>query len=426
MGISNGPSLVTDGLILHLDISNRRSFLDSAGSSRSLLNTSTWTVGSGSATNFPQKGLTAENERVVSDGPFGTNTVVWETRPSGDGNGDGGWDGSTFNIDKTKTYRSSVWVRRTTSSSGGTFYHGLHTNGTGDTLNTGSGTSETNPYWDYRGAGSLTQNQWYLNVGHIFPTGYTGGIHPNSGFWTTAGAKVANNGGNVLNDVYFPSNATWAYQRVYHYYCGDNTTRLQFAYPRWDLIDGNEPTIQELLTNDQALIKDLSPYGNHHQFGNYYIPSYESPRRFTFDGANHGFIRTSALNGASKFCTVVIWYSTTDAQELWVRGNGDNGIYLSASAGNNYYHAGCGTPTNYVDLQVCTRPDSPINYRNGNYHMWEAKNVDFSSWTRFDWFLYPSSWQLSGNVSCVLVYNRSLTAVESAQNFYALRSRFGI
>jgi hypothetical protein len=58
--------------------------------------------------------------------------------------------------------------------------------------------------------------------------------------------------------------------------------------------------------------------------------------------------------------------------------------------------------------------------------MWEAKGVNFSGWTYFDWFLYPGGWQLAGEVSKVMVYNRSLTAQESAQNFGALRSRFGI
>ena len=184
--------------------------------------------------------------------------MVWGTYASGDGNGDGGWEGSYFNINNTQTYRSSVWVRRISSTSSGTFYHGLHTNGTGDTLNTGTAVSQTNPYWDYRNVGAFTQNQWYLSIGHLFPSGYTGGIHANSGFWTTAGSKVLSNAGNIPNDVYFPTNATQAYQRVYHYYCADATTRLQFAYPRWDVIDGNEPSVSELLAKAPSNVYDLS------------------------------------------------------------------------------------------------------------------------------------------------------------------------
>jgi hypothetical protein len=58
--------------------------------------------------------------------------------------------------------------------------------------------------------------------------------------------------------------------------------------------------------------------------------------------------------------------------------------------------------------------------------MWEAKNVDFSGWTYFDWFLYPGGWQMTGDVSKILVYNRPLSQTESAQNYQALRGRFGI
>jgi hypothetical protein len=174
------------------------------------------------------------------------------------------------------------------------------------------------------------------------------------------------------------------------------------------------------------MIMDTSSYRNHHRVYNGYIPITTSPRQFQLDGTNHGFVRPSALNGATTNCTVVLWYSTTDTQELWVRGNQNNGTYLSASASNNYYHSGCGSPTNFVDLNTVVRPDTPVNYRNGAYHMWEAKNVDFSAWTYFDWFLYPGSWQLAGNVSQILVYNRALTAIESAQNFNAFRLRYGV
>lgn len=426
MGVYAGPELVSDGLILNLDIANRKSFIDSAGSQRSLIGISNWTLGSGGTTGFAANGLTSENERIAATDPFGVTTAIWETRASGNSEGDGGWEGSYFNIDRTKLYRSSVWVKRTSSTASGSFYHGLHTNGSGDVLNLADSTSNTNPYWEYRVTSGLTQNLWYLNVGHIYPTGTSRTTaHPDSGYWTTAGVKVGDNAGNIPSDAKFPSDATQAYQRVYHFYSGDNTTRLHLAYPRWDLIDGNEPTIAELLSNSQTQVKDTSGRGNHHFIPTYTIPNSDSPRKFTLDGSTHGFTRTSALNGVTNNCTVVMWYSTTDGQELWVRGNGNNGVYLSASSGNAYYHAGCGSPTNWVDLKQVTNPVTE-GYRNGAYHMWEAKGVDFSGWTTFDWFLYPSGWQMSGNVSAILVYNRSLSAAESAQNFYALRGRYGI
>jgi len=121
-----------------------------------------------------------------------------------------------------------------------------------------------------------------------------------------------------------------------------------------------------------------------------------------------------------------LWYATTDSTEIWCRGNQDNGRYLSASYGNDYYHNAAGSPTNYVDLKIVTNPETPVDYRDGNYHMWEAKNVDFSAWTYFDWFGYPGGWGLTGKLSKIMVYNKNLTAAESSKNYAALRSRFSI
>lgn len=172
-----------------------------------------------------------------------------------------------------------------------------------------------------------------------------------------------------------------------------------------------------------AGLSDLSGNNNHHIIAG---TTNFANNNFILDGSTSGYVRSAALNNVSNNCTVVLWHSTTDTQELWVRGNQNNSYYLAAAAGGNYYHAGCGSPTNYVDLNTTVRPDFPVNYRNGQYHMWEAKNVDFSGWSYFEWFLYPGEWQMYGNVSKILVYNRPLTDNESAQNFQALRSRFGI
>ena len=426
MSASAGPSLITNGLILDLDVENRKSFLRSVTSS--LIDTTSWAVGQTDSVGvYSANGTAGENARVSGIDPWGNTSTLWETRASGDGNGDGGWNTSYFTIDKTKLYRFSVWVKRTSSTSSGTFY--LGTNSDGGVYSTQDGAVKGNPYWECSGTGILTQDQWYLVCGFIYPynTTYTGN-HPDSGYYLPGSVtKVRSlNYCNIVSDLKWGSASTSAQHRCYHYYCGDATTRLQFVDPRIDLCDGNEPSIYELVNRGVTTIKDNSSYGNHHYLSNGYAPIANAPKRLQLDGSIYGIIRNGALSGVTNTCTVVLWYKTTDTQELWVRGNQNNGIYLSASASNNYYHAGCGSPVNYVDLNVTIRPDSPINYRNNTYHMWEAKNVDFSSWTYFDWFLYPGNWQMAGDVSKILVYNRSLTAMESAQNFQALRGRFGI
>lgn len=167
---------------------------------------------------------------------------------------------------------------------------------------------------------------------------------------------------------------------------------------------------------------DISGSNNHHSIIG--SPTFDN-RRFTLN-ESQGFQKNSAMVGVTTHNTVVIWYSTTDTQELWVRGNSNGGVYLSASYGNDYYHAGCGTPINYVDRVLTTNPATPINYRNGVYHMWEAKNVDFTTWTVYDWFLYGAAWNIVGNVSTIMIYNRALSSAESSQNFNTFRLRYGV
>lgn len=213
-----------------------------------LLDLSTWTVGTGGVTGFSQNGDAAESQRVNDTNPYGVTDVVWGTYPSGNGNADGGWEGSHVSIDNTKLYRYSVWVRRTSSSTGGTFYFGLHSNGSGDVYHLSDGGSQGNPYWDYRSIGWFNQNQWYLVVGHVYPHTYAGTVaHTDSGIYNTNGKKVAVNAGNIPHDCRWPNNATTAMNRTYHYYCGDSTSRLQFYAPRIEEITITTPPVATLI-----------------------------------------------------------------------------------------------------------------------------------------------------------------------------------
>ncbi len=429
MGSYTGPRIVTDGLILDLDIANSKSYIDAANTS--LINTSTWAVGNNSVTGYDVNQTAAnENSRFSGTDPWNNTNIVWGTFASGDNNNDGGWNTSYYNVDRTKLYRFSVWVRRTSSTTGGTFYFGVYGNGpTFAVRRNDNGTTEGNPYWDCSSPSTFTQNVWHLVVGHVYPAGtsYTG-AHPDTGVYTIAGGTTKNRAVNFCNigsDVQWLSDTVSTLHRAYHFYCGDNTTRLEFAYPRIDLCDGNQPSIKELLNKSPAALYDNSGRGNHHYLSGYYVPNSSSPRKFDLT-ESQWITRSGALAGVSSTCTVALWYATTDGQELWVRGNDSGSVYLSASYGNEYYHSGAGTPTNYVDLKTVTNPETPVDYRDGNYHMWEAKGVDFTGWTKFDWFGYGTSWNMTGKLSRILVYNKNLSADESARNFAAMRGRYGI
>lgn len=154
---------------------------------------------------------------------------------------------------------------------------------------------------------------------------------------------------------------------------------------------------------------DLS--GNNFDYTIIGSPSY-SDGAFTLTETT-GF-RASHNITNSTTATVVVFYKTTDGQELWATGQ-SNSYYLAASYGNNYYSSNAGSPSYYVDTTSIVNPSS---YRNGKYHMWEAKNVNLSTWTRMWFWQYGSSWNMNGTVAKIMVYDRVLTTAESQQNYY--------
>lgn len=417
MSTASGPSLVKDGLILNLDFASSRS----NKGRRSIIKWNEWVAGgTGGTASYGQNG--DGNSRINDINPWGDTDIVWDvSNQDAISDADGGWSTSTFPIDTTKLYRYSVWMKRKVIGNGSS-YLGPHSNW-GNTvgeyiLNRSNNAENINPYWR-SSAWWGNANEWYLIVGHVFPAGSgTGSLHSDSGVYDLAGTKVAS-----VNDdfVWAPTN-TFSFHRSYLYYSTDTLTNQQFYQPRVDVCDGTQPTISELLNNVGNYLYDTSLYNNHHSI----INNPNITTSAVLNGSTDGLRRMTSLSGVTANCTVVIWYSTTDTQELWVMGNNDGATYLSASYGNNYYHGNCGTPINYVDLKTVVNPETPVDYRNGAFHMWEAKGVNFNSWNRFDWFLYPGNWQMAGTVNSVLVYNRVLTAAESSQNFNALRSRFSI
>jgi hypothetical protein len=218
-----------------------------------------WSLGSGGATTFSQNGSTSENERVNGTDPWGNSAIVWESRPTGTADADGGWNTDWFGIDEFSLYRFSVWVKRTSSSGGGTSYLGLYGSPNAVVRND-NGSQEGNPYWECSGTSNYTQNTWYLLVGHCFPSNYNGATkHPDSGRYTTSGRDGDLNYCNIGGDVKWYPGTTQTLHRTYHYYCGDSTTRLQWYNPRIDKCDGSEPTISDLLNNRKTNINSFTP-----------------------------------------------------------------------------------------------------------------------------------------------------------------------
>lgn len=433
MSIYTGSNINIDGLIMLVDPDNRRSYVG-GGCTDSLINTSTWTVGTGPVTGYPVNGSNSESERLSATNPWGTSDIVWQTNPLGDNNADGGWEGSYFTIDNTRLYRYCVWVRRISSTTSGTFYMGLHTNGTGDTFNLSDGTSQTNPYWSILGLGTLVQNTWYLFVGHLYPHTHTGTTaNPASGYYTVAGGttKIGGNTGNIPSDVKFPSNATQAMQRVYHYYCLDTTSKLQFAYPRVDLIDGNEPTIAELLSMDPAKVYDSSGNANHLTLVNRPLATNGvmrfSPTSYAFNTLNRATGTTTVI-GAAR-------YSGATRQRI-ISANSNNWLMGQyAGATENYYAEGWviggsngAADTNWRVYAATsnTVADSYAIYSNGVVVASNANGSAGPNGIHINGYGPSGTERSDGELGYLSVYNRVLSGSEINQIFSALRGRYSI
>ncbi len=210
-----------------------------------------WSVGSGGTAFFNQNGSTSENQRINGPNPFGNTSIIWQCGNDTNNNADGGWNTDYFNVDKTKTYRYVVWVRRDQSQNGKT-YHGTNN------VDNLSGGANSNPYfW----SGDLPElGQWYLLVGLVHPDGYSGGDSGVSGVYDLNGNKVLDG-----NEYKWRSGTATARFRSYLYYSTDATVRQYFYNPVLEVVDGTEVPLprffQSTGTSDLVTHVEYDGYG---------------------------------------------------------------------------------------------------------------------------------------------------------------------
>ena len=239
--VSTRTPLVTNGLVAHFPLDGTTAGI----ANNNLLDYSTWTVG----TTQSQSGFSANgdgNSIIHGECPFGSSGPIWRTlNNDADSDADGGWNSGSHAVDSSKLYRFSVWIKRDVAGNG-TTYLGAHGYGStnGVTIQTNSGfTANTNPYFY---ANSAVFDGWVLMIGHIHPhndTSYR--THPDTGVWYPSGKLAASAG-----DFRWHSSSTSANHRSYLYYSTNPDTNQQFAYPRIDLCDGTEPTLNDLLSSE--------------------------------------------------------------------------------------------------------------------------------------------------------------------------------
>lgn len=418
-----GPAVVTDGLVLYLDATNKKSYVPNS----TFLNMSSWTTGTGSVAPYYVNENGSENLRLLGTNPWGDSAIVWQSMPSGNSEPDGGWNTAGFTIDKTKLYRFSVWVKRVSDSTSGNFYFGINP----CVIRNDSSIEECNPYWDCAGIGGYGKDQWYLCVGHCFPYTYVGTIaHQNSGRYTTDGRIGALNGCNVgSGDVRWKSDSTYAVHRTYHYYSPDTTSHLQFYDPRIDLIDGTEVSIIDLYSKSPATWYDLSGNNNNGLLVNNPSHSVTNGGVFVFNGTNYIDISKN-FQGANYTIIASARYTTISGRIITGKNN-----WLLGHWGNltdSYY------------------PEGWVHYGTNSDTLWRiyagTGNYSTDSWELFvngsslggandGGSSAPNGFYVGGagfgepgigEVGFLIGYNRVLSNSEVLQNYNALKTRFGL
>ncbi len=212
----------------------------SALAQNNLLDPSTWNVGSGSVPGFPKYGSISENIREMDTDPFGNQAIIWKGIPI-TLTSSGGWQSDTFPIDHTKTYRFTVWMKKQNAFTGSEVFGTEAYDSSGnDTARNLGGNISSNPIFEAGDVPSL--DKWYLYVGFIHHSSYTGTTSIGGVYDPITGNKVLDAG-----DFKFSTNSVSAKHRAYYFQGENSSDVLNFFGPTVYIVNGQEPSIAELL-----------------------------------------------------------------------------------------------------------------------------------------------------------------------------------
>lgn len=226
------------------------------------LDTNTWTIGSGSVTGFVQNGTTAENSREYGRNHLGEQVLLWQATPDAGSDADGGWNSDYHLIDPSQSYRFSVWIRKTNSASGITYFGFDEPSGLLFSLD---GLPNATPYfW----SGDLPRlDRWYLLVGFVHGSNTDVTTHSGRMYDGVTGAVV-----EELTDFKCAIKATALRHRAFLNYDTNTEDRQYFYAPRLEPVNTRIPDIETLL----GVQPNASVVFSYDSAGNQMLVSYQS------------------------------------------------------------------------------------------------------------------------------------------------------
>ena len=208
-------------------------------------------VGSGAQLPFMPYSST-DNIREQGLSPFGSLDILWRGKSQISSGWCGGFylePGKNVPVDTSKRYRFSCWFKRNTWSEGN-FYFGVQ-----GTVQSNTGWADNSNFYFFSIATTtlLKTDQWYLVVGYVYPSS-----HNTPEVDVRAGVYDSVSGNRIIapSTPYFCRHKPGVNAlgiRISQYNCPTTTPEVRLWYPRIDLCDGREPSIEELVKKNPVV-----------------------------------------------------------------------------------------------------------------------------------------------------------------------------
>ena len=169
-------------------------------------------------------------------------------------NGEGGFaNTSAITVNPLRSYRFSCWVYLT-GPTDGNIYLGI---GSNQVNRIPAGTTDDNPYFHATLRSNLQTNRWYLFVGIVLDSAYSGAQLGLSGIYDGSTGQRLQAG----SDYKWVSGQATANLRSFQYYTVGTGRYALFCNPRFDLLDGSEPSLAALMA-DAILSRANTAFSN--------------------------------------------------------------------------------------------------------------------------------------------------------------------
>ena len=209
---------------------------------QNLIDASSWDAGLMPPIGFKHRSNAQEDSFILGENPFGSQAVLWEGKNLDNSGSSGGFFTNPINIDSNQTYRISFWVKSTDdvdmAIQFGAYVRDANGNQVGISIQHITATQVVFQHESIPKAGN-----WYLYSGYIHKSSYDSN--------TKLGGIYDSATGNLVKESWreykFSPEATTVELIINSWNVSRALDRCYFYSPRFDLVNGTEPEISELM-----------------------------------------------------------------------------------------------------------------------------------------------------------------------------------